>query len=610
MTLFELQAKLGLDKGDFDKGVRDAEGSGKDLRDSLSDSFGKIKTAAKAFLGAAIFKEIVDEIRSVVSETAAMGDQIDKQSQVLGLSRKAYQEWDYILSQNGASIESMSASMRTLNKVFLDAKEGNKEANDAFAQLGISVHELDQMNPEEQFEALVKAFQKLPAGAQKSALAVKIFGRGGMQLLPLLNNSAESIDELKKKAEELGLIMGDDAVDASVEYTDAMDTLKRTLNAFKYSLGSKLLPSLTEGITKLTNYAGKLRNAYEKEGFAGVFKTIIQDLKDNLPTWADIKAKAVELWKGIQEGFTKIAKLVFGEDKDGNIAWPTADEIWAKVQGGLETMWNGIKGLATDILKLVFGESDDGGIDWGNAEQLWYKVGEGLRTLWDGIKKLAKNVLVFMFGEDPDGGIKFPTAEETYRAIGNALNVWWTGVKKLCKGVLNLLLGALGLPDIDETVRQIKEWWEDVKKKIALKIFVKVGGYQGFGFDPSKGETWSEGVRKTNEKFGINIPTLTDEDMERYADDSWASGESYVPYDNFRALLHRGEKVLTASQARRDRNGRSGFSMAELAGGIIGAVREGMDGAQVNSYMDSTRVTNKTNSVTGNRLMARRFAPA
>ena len=75
MTLFELQAKLGLDKGDFDKGVRDAEGSGKDLRDSLSDSFGKIKTAAKAFLGAAIFKEIVDEIRSVVSETAAMGDQ-------------------------------------------------------------------------------------------------------------------------------------------------------------------------------------------------------------------------------------------------------------------------------------------------------------------------------------------------------------------------------------------------------------------------------------------------------------------------------------------------------------------------------------------------------
>jgi phage tape measure protein len=32
-------------------------------------------------------------------------------------------------------------------------------------------------------------------------------------------------------------------------------------------------------------------------------------------------------------------------------------------------------------------------------------------------------------------------------------------------------------------------------------------------------------------------------------------GIDYVPYDNFPALLHEGEKVLTAGEARQEKNG-------------------------------------------------------
>ena len=34
-----------------------------------------------------------------------------------------------------------------------------------------------------------------------------------------------------------------------------------------------------------------------------------------------------------------------------------------------------------------------------------------------------------------------------------------------------------------------------------------------------------------------------------------AMGIDYVPYDNFPALLHEGEKVLTAGEARQEKNG-------------------------------------------------------
>ena len=56
------------------------------------------------------------------------------------------------------------------------------------------------------------------------------------------------------KANELGFVMSDEAVDASVKFTDSMDTLKRTFEGVKNSITSELLPgltSITDGLTLL-----------------------------------------------------------------------------------------------------------------------------------------------------------------------------------------------------------------------------------------------------------------------------------------------------------------------------------------------------------------------
>lgn len=90
-----------------------------------------------------------------------------------------------------------------------------------------------------------------------------------------------------------------------------------------------------------------------------------------------------------------------------------------------------------------------------------------------------------------------------------------------------------------------------------------------------------------------------------------AKGLLDVPYDNYVTRLHRDEMVLTASQARQYRKSRhNDLDMEALQDGIVDSIRVGMSGAQVNSYMDSVKVNRKTNNVTGNTLMSRRFAPA
>ena len=70
-----------------------------------------------------------------VIDTAAIGDNIDKMSQKMGLSAQAYQEWDAIMQHSGTSIDAMQSSMKTLANA---VENGNK----AFEELGISQEEM------------------------------------------------------------------------------------------------------------------------------------------------------------------------------------------------------------------------------------------------------------------------------------------------------------------------------------------------------------------------------------------------------------------------------------------------------------------------------------
>lgn len=647
MTLFDLVAKLTMDSSGFDKGVRDAENAGHNLSEKMGNTFNKIEKVAKAVVGGAVVKKVVGTLKELVDETAQVGDKIDKQSQVLGMSRKAYQEWDYILGQNGASIESMGTAMKTLNSLILSGAEGSKESGDALAQLGLHLGELETLSQEGQFEAVVRAFQKMPAGAQKSALAVKIFGKQGMQLLPLLNQSETSIDELRQRAEELGLIMSDDAVDASVAYGDSLDTLKRTFDGFKYSIGSKILPILTTGMEKVTNFAGKLRKAYDEKGLAGVWDTLVDAFKNiKWPTWEDVSTALESAWNGVKEGAKSVLKLVFGETADGGIDFPTPSEIWEKIKSKLSTMWKGIQTLSHTILKLIFGEDADGNITfptadeikekvktalgemwkgvqavfndigalvfgtdengnvkWPTAHELGEKVKQGLTDAWEGVKNIFKTIGKLIFGEG-DGGIQFPaTGEEWWNLISSKVTELWSGVKSLAKSVINFALGVLGLPDIDATVARIKTWWANVKKKIKLSIQVNL-----FGFNPSQGQSWSQGVQETNSRFGINLPQLSQEDIDRYADDSFAIGTPSIPYDNFLANLHRGERVLSASQARDYREGGSGFDAEKIASSVANAVKSAIESATIRSYINGKDITDEVNRSNIRAVKARRFA--
>lgn len=577
MTAFELVAKLTADTSSFDSAMTKAGRTGNNLKGSLESTFAKIKRAAAGALSVAAIKKGINATISLANAVSQAGDRVDKQSQALGLSRKAFQEWDYILGQNGASIDSMGVSMKTLNALILEAADGSKEAKSSFAKFGIGIHELEKLNPEEQFEAVVRAFQRMPAGAEKSALAVKIFGRNGMELLPLLNQSETSIDELRKRAEELGLVMSDDAVDAAVVYGDSLDDLQRTLTAFKNAIGAKILPVLTSGVQKLTDYVGKLRKAYDKDGFAGVFDT----LNSSFTTFVEnLKASDSPVLQKIGSGLEAI-KTAFNwilENKE-SVAAAVGAIVAAFAAAKIASFVASINPLTVIFAAIAAGialvaANWDEIKDW--IGKAWDTTVSFLSTGWETIKS-AFEFLGGWVGEKVNQ-IKLNFAATVAGWI-ETIKSWLDGT-----GIKGITINFAA--KVAEWIQTIYDW---LKNGVNIAVNFLSSGLSGGN---SENEGWENEQNPTQQTWYVGH----------------AKGLNYVPYDNYPAMLHRGEQVLTASQARRRSEGQ--MDMSALFSGLVGAVREGMNGAQLNSYMDTTKVTSKTNNVTGRKLISRRFAPA
>lgn len=182
--------------------------------------------------------------QQLVSKTIEAGDRVDKMSQKIGMSRQAFQEWDYIMSQNGGSVESLQMGYKTLTNQMANVNKGSKESTAIFKKLGVSVKDSNGQlrSQEEVFNDSVRAIQNLKNPTEKAIISNKLFGRSAIEMKPLLNQSAESVDALRQKANDLGMVMSDDTVDGAVKLQDTLDTMQRTFNGLGMYIGSQFLP--------------------------------------------------------------------------------------------------------------------------------------------------------------------------------------------------------------------------------------------------------------------------------------------------------------------------------------------------------------------------------
>ncbi len=215
---------------------------------------------------------------SLASESASMLDTVDKMSQKIGISREAYQEWDYILSQSGADVSGLQTSIKTLSTAASEAKDGTAEYKDEFDRLGVSVVDTDGnlKDSETLFNEVFDALSDMTDQTQRTATASKLLGKSATELAPAMNSGSDAIEDMRDSAHDLGLVMSDEAVNAGVSYADALDQLERQMKSLKTRALLPLIStinSVASAITGQENESDTLNSTSAK------LETAFEDLK-------------------------------------------------------------------------------------------------------------------------------------------------------------------------------------------------------------------------------------------------------------------------------------------------------------------------------------------
>lgn len=572
MNLFVLEAILRLNKDEFNQGTQEATSQGVNMGQKLEKVYKGAAAAFKTIVSAKIIKDVATGLWDMANSAASAGDHIAKTAQQMGISSRAYQEWSYIMGQNGADIDAMNLAFANLNNTLINYRSSSQETRNAFKALGLNMRELAEMPLEDAFDAIVTAFQELPDGTQKSSLAMQVFGRAGQQLIPMLNSTAESTEALRENAHEMGIVLDDEAIANAEAFGDAMDDLNKTMEGAKNKLGSSMHPALTQIVKDLTMVS--------KDGVRGATRAW-DDLWSAFDKGYKEKGRTsgLGILTGIGSGLGKMVEKSIANTVDTTINMILPDEEkQAQIKADVDLWWSRMEqelDLSKEMDVTPPSEANEPGIK--TAVDFWWQRMD---------MELSKEM-------DVD-----PPSETNTQTLATNIGTWWDTFKV----GLGLKADVEGVNPPSETSAQsvILKWWDEVKKSINLTI--------GFDILPT-----SENNQETvlTQKKVIRPSTRQGTDWTTKNQQGHAIGLANVPYDGYPAILHKNERVLTSLEnmqytAEKNSLTRQAVDYSAMADTIAGAVAEAVSSIEIG--LDGRAITNRVSKSIAAKTRQRRYA--
>lgn len=193
----------------------------------------------------------VTALGALVVKSAAAGAAIDDISKQTGVSVKEFQRLNFAVEMGGGTVEDTKNSFKFLAKALVDARDSASPAAKAFDQLGLNAGRLNDrsLSTEERFALLADAFAKVEDSSLRTDLALTIFGRGGLALVPTLTEGSAALKKMGDEAETLGLVKTEATIQKMAELDDQILKLKMRAAAFGSELAERLLP-LIDNVTQ------------------------------------------------------------------------------------------------------------------------------------------------------------------------------------------------------------------------------------------------------------------------------------------------------------------------------------------------------------------------
>lgn len=370
-----------------------------------------VKKAALALGAAFTIKEIGDLIVGTVEQVAHLADSMGELSQKVGVNAQALQALGHIAKDNGSSVEGLATGLKFLSKNAVEAKDGSKELHAAFAKMGVSVTDASgQVKPaEELFVQLSDSFAGMTNEAERTAMAQKIFGKSGTELIPTLLLGSKALDEQRKEAVALGLVMSDDLIKAGDAFEKAANNQAGAVQGLSNMFAQELLPTMTEMKIQTTKLIVKVLQPLSRElgkgiahalnmvraAFDGVLY-ILRPLIDGISKLSEGLHTTATLGDIVAAMITGLAALLAAKAVVMAVAWLVANAPLLLTIGLLGLLVLAIGAIIDDFIEM--GKGNESVV--GTMIQGWKDLVAEFDSIPQAIAEMLKTALDFWFGHE------------------------------------------------------------------------------------------------------------------------------------------------------------------------------------------------------------------
>lgn len=446
--LRDLVAKLRLDTTQFSKGIRGVAGTLK--------AVGAAMTAASAGVALAIRGQL----------NAA--DEMSKSAQRLGIPIETLSKLRHAADMSGVGVEQLSVGLKTMSRQMAEAAGGSKTALKIFDDLGVSAMNADGSlrSTEEVMSDVAESLSKMPDGAQKTALAMKLFGESGAALIPMLNGGASGLEAMMREAESLGIVFDAKTGKAAENFNDNISRLKASVMGLVIQLAAALAPTLETISAKAVEMTKWFRDlSPETQALAAKFAVVAMAAGPLVLGLGFVVSSLATITAGLKAVAAVLLLNPFGLAALAAVAAGAAIyAYWEPIKQFFTDLWAGIKQTATD--------------SWDGIKQLSSDAVAATLGAWNGIRETFNAVLANVKQAFVDG----------WEAIKAEVSTWPARFIEIGGQIVDGL--KQGIADKwNEMIAWLQEKAESIKSAITdpLGIFSPSRVMRGYGRNITEG---------------------------------------------------------------------------------------------------------------------------
>lgn len=182
----------------------------------------------------------------MATNAAASADDLATLARNTGFTVEELQKMQYASSFIDVSMETMTGSIMKLTK-------NMASGSDAFETLGVSITDANgnMRDATDVWYESIDALSKVENETERDQLAMDLFGKSAMDLAGIVDDGGAALKQFGTEAEDAGLILSGDAVNAAVAFNDQIDKLKATATQAFLEAGASLAETLVPALESL-----------------------------------------------------------------------------------------------------------------------------------------------------------------------------------------------------------------------------------------------------------------------------------------------------------------------------------------------------------------------